>query len=118
MELLTQHLYWFLQEDTDGTLFNLLDFFPSEDCFSMLGGPFMKEILGDRNVVADVTGKRGSLQKAIADLLSDNPNTFYLSRNDARSARNDGRPAAATTGRLVGRASHDQAEVPGPVCQH
>ena len=77
MELLIQHLYCFLQEDTDGTLFNLLDFFPSEDCFSMLGGPFMKEILGNRNVVGDVMGKRGSLQKAIAELLSDNPNTFY-----------------------------------------
>lgn len=43
----------------------------------MLGGPFMKEVLGERNVVGDVMGKRGSLQKAIADLLSDNPNTFY-----------------------------------------
>ena len=67
-----------LQEDLGGSLFNLLDFFPSEDCSSILGGFVKAKIFDDKNVV----NSRGTIQNAIASALTSGEKFYVNAKNE------------------------------------
>ena len=59
-----QYYICYFQEDLDGNLFNLLDFFPSKQCSSLLGG------LNSCFESLSVIGDEGKVQSVISSLLS------------------------------------------------
>ena len=66
------------QEDLGGSLFNLLDFFPSEDCSSILGGFVKAKIFDDKYV----GNSRGTIQNAIASALTSGEKFYVNAKNE------------------------------------
>ena len=66
------------QEDLGGSLFNLLDFFPSEECSSILGGFIKARIFDTKNVV----GNTGTIQSVIASALIPDEKFYVNAKNE------------------------------------
>ena len=73
-----QVLYSSFQEDLGGSLFNLLDFFPSEECSSILGGFIKARIFDTKNVV----GNSGTIQSVIASALIPDEKFYINAKNE------------------------------------
>ena len=66
------------QEDLGGSLFNMLDFFPSDECSSLLGGLVNAKIFDGKNVVDD----SGTIQNVMASTLNPGEKFYVKAKNE------------------------------------